>query len=48
MRFSFTRSIAENRIRVEGAKAIAAVLKDTQITNLKYASALTDPRDPSS
>ena len=37
MRFSCTRSIAENRIGVEGSKAIAAVLKDTQITNLKYA-----------
>ena len=42
MRFSCTRSIAENRIGVEGSKAIAAVLKDTQITNLKYAPFIPD------
>ena len=37
MRFSCTRSIAENRIGLEGAKTVAAVLKETQITHLKCA-----------
>ena len=30
-----TRSIGYNDIGVEGGKAFAAVLKDTQLTNLK-------------
>ena len=32
---SCTRSISYNDIRVEGGKAFAAVLKDTQLTSLK-------------
>ena len=38
-----TRSVSRNHIGVEGGKAIAAVLKDTQITTLECASAL-EPR----
>ena len=38
--FLCTHSIAENYLGVEGIKPIAAVLKDTQITNLKCAPAL--------
>ena len=30
-----TRSVKDNRLGVEGGKAFAAVLKDTQLTNLK-------------
>ena len=40
LHFACTRSIGRNEIGAEGGKAIAAVLKDTQITNLKLASAL--------
>ena len=35
MRFFCTHSFEENYIGVEGGKAFAAVLKDTQLTNLK-------------
>ena len=40
LHFACTRSIGRNVIGAEGGKAIAAVLKYTQITNLKLASAL--------
>ena len=32
------RSLSGNALKAEGGKAIAAVLKDTQITTLKYAA----------
>ena len=42
LHFSCTRSMGSNKIGVEGGKAIAAVLKETQITNLKYAAFTPD------
>ena len=42
MHFPCTRSIAYNDIGVEGGKAVAAVLKDTQITNLECAAFTPD------
>ena len=43
MHFSCTRSIAGNSIGAKGGKAVAAVLKDTQITNLKCAAPTFQP-----
>ena len=37
-----THSIGKNFMGVDGGKAIAAALKDTQITNLKYAAFTPD------
>ncbi len=35
VRFFCTHSVMKNYLGVEGGKAFAAVLKDTQLTNLK-------------
>ena len=43
LHFACTRRIGGNYLYAEGGKAIAAVLKDTQITTLQSASTL-EPR----
>ena len=35
LHFACAHSVATNKLGVEGGKAFAAVLKDTQLTNLK-------------
>ena len=45
LHFSCTRSIAGNRLGVEGGKVVASMLKETQITDLKCAA--VTPNSPS-
>ena len=43
LHFACTHSVSNNGLGVEGGKAFAAMLKDTQLTNLKCAPAPPKP-----